>query len=62
MIKSLTLFREITPQSCYFNIFRDPIIYLRDLIKSPFLSSPCDIYIVYEVCESCAQKTKPIYT
>jgi hypothetical protein len=44
LIKSLTFFREITPHSCYFNIFRDLIIYLRDLIKSPFLSSPCDIY------------------
>jgi hypothetical protein len=44
--KSLTFFREIIPQSCYFNIFRDLIIYLRDLIKSPFLSTPCDIYTV----------------
>jgi hypothetical protein len=45
--KSLTFLREITPHSCYFNIIRDLIIYLRDLIKSPFLSSPCDISIKY---------------
>jgi hypothetical protein len=46
LIKSFTLFREIIPQSFYFNIFRELIIYLRDLIKSPFSSFPCDIYIV----------------
>jgi hypothetical protein len=50
------IFREITPQS-YFNIFRDLIIYLRDLIKSPFLSSPCDIYIQLSV----ACKDLPLY-
>lgn len=33
------------PQSFYFNISRDLIVLLRDLIKFLILSFPCDIYI-----------------
>jgi hypothetical protein len=53
--KSLTFFREITPPCCYFNIFRDSIISLRDLTKSLFSSFPCEISIITEPLPSYQQ-------